>query len=111
MHRVHKAWLLAAATVLAIVPVALASSSPAPPTVTTAAATSVTDTGATLNGTVNPGGRQTQYAFQWGPTAVLSRSAARPGDRCRHQRPDDLSSDAPRALALTDIRCVLAGSQ
>jgi hypothetical protein len=36
--------------------------------VSTAAATDVTSSGATLNGTVNPEGQATVYAFQWGPT-------------------------------------------
>jgi hypothetical protein len=39
------------------------------PVVTTAAATNVTSSAATLNGTVNPEGQATVYAFQWGPTA------------------------------------------
>jgi hypothetical protein len=39
-----------------------------PPTTTTSPASSVSDTGATLNGSVNPNGQQTSYAFQWGPT-------------------------------------------
>ncbi len=38
------------------------------PAVTTAPATSIGATGATLHGTVNPNGQQTVYAFQWGPT-------------------------------------------
>jgi len=37
--------------------------------VTTAPATSVTASGATLNGSVNPNGSATSYAFQWGPTS------------------------------------------
>jgi hypothetical protein len=40
----------------------------AAPTVATTAATSVTTNSATLNGTVNPAGQQTSYAFQWGTT-------------------------------------------
>jgi phosphodiesterase/alkaline phosphatase D-like protein len=38
------------------------------PTVTTTAATSVTSTGATLNGTVNPNGAPTTYSFEYGAT-------------------------------------------
>lgn len=40
---------------------------PNPPTVTTLAASSVTNTSATLNGTVNPAGLATTFYFQWGP--------------------------------------------
>ncbi|MFZ4522980.1 MAG: hypothetical protein ACOYNC_14820, partial [Bacteroidales bacterium] len=39
-----------------------------PPTVTTTAATAVTTSTATLNGTVNPNGLATTYYFQWGTT-------------------------------------------
>jgi len=39
---------------------------PKPPTVTTSSATSVTDSTATLNGTVNPNGTSTTYQFQYG---------------------------------------------
>jgi len=48
----------------------------APPSVTTAAATSPTTSGATLNGTVNPNGVATQYAFQWGPTSGYGHETA-----------------------------------
>ena len=43
---------------------------PSEPTVTTNAATSVTQTGATLNGTVNPNGDSTYAYFQWGLTTT-----------------------------------------
>ncbi len=46
---------------------ALASSSP---TVTTGATSSIADTSAALNGTVNPNGAATTYQFQWGLTAA-----------------------------------------
>ena len=39
-----------------------------PPTVTTTAASSITSTGATLNGTVNANGGSTTVTFQYGPT-------------------------------------------
>ena len=39
-----------------------------PPTVTTSAASSVSQTGATLNGSVNPNGQATTYYFQYGTT-------------------------------------------
>ena len=38
-----------------------------PPTATTSAATSVSETGATLNGTVNPDGEATEYFFEYEP--------------------------------------------
>ncbi len=40
-----------------------------PPVVTTSAATNVTSTGATLNGSVNPKGDTTNYTFNWGTTS------------------------------------------
>ncbi len=40
-----------------------------PPSVVTGAATSVTSTGAALNGSVNPNGSETNYYFEYGPTA------------------------------------------
>lgn len=46
--------------------VALGSGSPV---ATTQAATAVTSSGATINGTVNPNGQDTTYAFQWGLTS------------------------------------------
>ena len=41
---------------------------PPPPTATTEAATSVTATGATLKGMVNPNGQATEYLFKYGTT-------------------------------------------
>ncbi len=41
---------------------------PPPPTATTEAATSVTETSATLKGTVNPNGQATEYFFKYGTT-------------------------------------------
>jgi triacylglycerol lipase len=38
------------------------------PTVTTEAASSITPYLATMNGTVNPGGCETMYKFEWGPS-------------------------------------------
>jgi hypothetical protein len=38
-----------------------------PPTVTTGSASNITDTSATLNGTVNPNGASTSYHFEYGP--------------------------------------------
>lgn len=42
-----------------------------PPTVTTFAATSVTSTSATLNGSVNPNGSDTSAWFEWGTSHIL----------------------------------------
>jgi subtilisin-like proprotein convertase family protein len=41
-----------------------------PPTAATAAASPLTDTGATLNGTINPAGASTDYAFDFGTTTA-----------------------------------------
>jgi plastocyanin len=42
---------------------------PPPPAATTEAATAVSETGATLKGTVNPNGQATEYFFKYGTTA------------------------------------------
>lgn len=47
--------------------------------VTTNAATAITSTGATVNGTVNPNGEATTYAFQWGLTTSYGNEAPLPG--------------------------------
>src|SRR4029077_20786651 len=51
---------------------ALFNSVPALPTVTTSAATGVTTSGATLNGTVNPNGLATNAWFEWGTSPTLA---------------------------------------
>jgi PKD repeat protein len=50
---------------------------PGPPVVTTGAATSVTSSGARLNGTVNPGGAQTTYWFEYGKTTAYGSKTTR----------------------------------
>ena len=45
---------------------------------TTNAATAITATGATVNGTVNPNGQATTYAFQWGVTTSYGNEAPLP---------------------------------
>lgn len=45
-------------------------SGPAAPVVTTGSATGVSETEATLNGTVNPSGQATSYFFEYGPTTA-----------------------------------------
>jgi plastocyanin len=46
------------------------STGPGKPIVTTSAATSITDTGATLKGSVNPNGLATKYFFKYGTSAT-----------------------------------------
>ncbi|MGV3662890.1 MAG: choice-of-anchor D domain-containing protein [Prosthecobacter sp.] len=46
-----------------------------PPTATTGAASSITSTGATLNGTVNANGESTAVTFQYGPTTSYGQTA------------------------------------
>ena len=45
-----------------------------PPQVTTRPASGVTETGATLNGTINPSGDDTTYWFEYGPTTAYGSS-------------------------------------
>ncbi|HET9720841.1 MAG TPA: fibronectin type III domain-containing protein [Solirubrobacteraceae bacterium] len=66
MRRIRLA-LLFAVLAIASIPAALAvAAGNAAPTATSSAASSVSSNGATLNGTVNPNGLDTQYAFQYG---------------------------------------------
>lgn len=77
MRKLRTALILAGVAVIAGIPIALASgTSPAPPTASSAAATNVSAKGATLNGSVNPNGQQTSYAFQWGPTSGYGHETA-----------------------------------
>jgi hypothetical protein len=48
------------------------SSAPPPPTVVTGSANGITNVGATLNGTVNPNGLDTQAWFEWGTSSTLA---------------------------------------
>jgi hypothetical protein len=52
------------------------------PAVLTGKATGVTQTSATLNGSVNPEGSATTYQFQWGPTAAYGNVT--PGRQAGH---------------------------
>lgn len=63
-------WTLGTVLAVALVcaPAASAASSP---TVKPQAATSITQTGATLHATVDPNGLATTYRFAWGPTSAL----------------------------------------
>lgn len=56
------------AAAIAAIPTIAAGASASAPAVTSAAATHVTSGGATLNGSVNPNGQSTSYAFDWGTT-------------------------------------------
>ena len=67
MIRMLKLLAVTSAVLASSAPLALASSSP---TVTTGAVTSIGDTSAVLNGTVNPNGAATTYQFQWGLTTA-----------------------------------------
>jgi hypothetical protein len=58
---------------LAVPAVAIAAG---PPRVTTDAATALSSTGATLNGTVNPNGNATTYYFEYGPTKTYGTKTA-----------------------------------
>lgn len=69
MRKPLKALLCLAAVAITILPVTLAQGATSAPTVASSPANNVNATGATLNGSVNPNGQQTSYAFQWGPTA------------------------------------------
>jgi len=62
---------------------------------TTNAATAVTSTGATVNGTVNPNGQATTYAFQWGLTTNYGNEAPLPPASAGAG-----STDVPVSLAL-----------
>ncbi len=52
------------------------SSGGSPPIVSTDPATSITETSATLNGTVNPKGQATTYHFEWGTTTSYGQATA-----------------------------------
>src|SRR5947209_1379957 len=76
MRKPMRALLCVTAVAITVLPVALAQGAGSAPTVTTSSPTGVTDSGATLNGSVNPNGQQTSYAFQWGPTGGYGHETA-----------------------------------
>ncbi len=47
-----------------------------PPSITTKAASAITEGGATLNGSVNPNGTETKYFFEYGPTTSYGTQTA-----------------------------------
>ena len=59
---------IAAVAISSVGSPAPASAASSPPAVTTSEATGVSQSGATLSGTVNPDGQATSYYFQYGPT-------------------------------------------
>jgi hypothetical protein len=65
-------WILGLVAVgaLVLVPLAYAASSP---TVAPSATTSISETDATLHGSVNPNGLATTFQFDWGPTDALGK--------------------------------------
>ncbi len=77
MQKYKSRALIAAIVVLAAVPTALALAATTPaPIVSTAAATNVGPSSATLNGSVNPDGVATRYAFQWGTSTAYGEETA-----------------------------------
>jgi hypothetical protein len=69
---------------------------PGPPLVATNAASAVTTTGATLNGSVDPTGLATTYWFQWGATTGY-------GNETPHSVGGSSAGAVPRAAALTGL--------
>lgn len=61
---------------LALIALAVVPALAAAPTTTTGDATAVTDTQATLAGTVNPQGQLTSYAFQYGTTTAYGQQTS-----------------------------------
>ena len=69
--------LLAATILLALPAIAAAEANPTPPAVTTAAASSVTRTTATITGTVDANGAATGYEVEYGTTASYGLRSSR----------------------------------
>ena len=72
-----------------------------PPTATTGAATSVGETGATLNGTLGAGGSSTAY-FEYGTTTAYGASTCHP-ERRRLRQPEPACGRHRRACAGNDL--------
>jgi hypothetical protein len=90
--------LLLAVLIGAAVPVSLAlAQSSSPPTATSAPASNVNNTGATLNGSVNPNGTATNYAFQYGPTTAY-------GEETTVSSAGNGSSSVAQVAAVTGLR-------
>jgi hypothetical protein len=71
MTRIMQAMALGAVTAALTAPVALGATAP---DVTTGSTGTVADTGAVLEGTVNPNGTATHYFFEWGPSTAYGAS-------------------------------------
>jgi hypothetical protein len=56
-----------------------ASAAPSPPTVTNGSPSDLTQSGATLSGTVNPNGQSTSYHFEYGTTAAYGTQTSPAG--------------------------------
>ncbi len=76
------------------------TTAPCAPTATTGAASAVTVSGATLNGTVSSNGAITTVTFEYGPTTAYGTTAsATPGSLAAN------SSNSPVSVALTGLNC------
>lgn len=71
-----RAILLGAVAFVVALPTSIAAALLASPSVTTGSATSIKNTSATVNGTVNPEGQTTHYAFQYGTTSAYGHETA-----------------------------------
>src|SRR5664279_2234246 len=94
MRKPHIA-VIAVLVAAVMVPATFVLGATSAPAVTTAAATNVADSSVTLNGTVNPNGQQTSYAFQWGPASAYG-----------HETPLTSAGDG---TAATPVSSVLPG--
>ncbi len=72
------------------------TSAPSKPLVTTGRPAAVSETGATLNGTVNPAGSATSYFFEYGPSATY-------GQETVPQRAGEDGVNHPVSAALTGL--------
>jgi hypothetical protein len=76
---------------------AAASGAASPPTVTTGSPSSISDTSATVSGTVNPNGQSTTYYFKYGTTTAYglqttpANAGSGTGDVAVHQTLDGLT--------------------
>jgi hypothetical protein len=73
MRRILQVLVMSTVIAASVAGTAIAASSPA---ASTGGATNVGDSTATLNGTVNPNGRATQYDFTYGPTTAYGATTA-----------------------------------
>ena len=73
MRRILQVFVLSTVVGLSLAGIASAASSPS---IKTGTATNVSNTGAVLNGTINPNGPVTQYDFSYGPTTAYGATTA-----------------------------------